>query len=292
MTRPQEEQVILFGVTQADSRETAADTTAAPAPRSPAGTGAAAGSRGAYRPGYELIAEQILELIARSQPAPGRPDAHRERDRRAARDQPHGRARGDQDPLSARPDQGAKGPRALRRRRRRNARHALGRLLPADRPRSHLHALRVPPRPGSGGEPPRRHPGDTDGAARHRGGRGAVPRGACDGAAGTVPPRRRRLPSQHRGGIAQPVPPGGSARSTAPADAVGHHRTARDARRPRGRSGRGARSHLPGDPRRRAGRRRHTSPPCTWTRRSRTISGRSSAACSAVSRASGRTRRR
>ena len=71
MTRPQKEQVILFGVTQADSRETAADTTAAPAPRSPAGTGAAAGSRGAYRPGYELIAEQILELIARSQLRPG-----------------------------------------------------------------------------------------------------------------------------------------------------------------------------------------------------------------------------
>ena len=71
MTRPQEEQVILFGVTQADSRETAAGTAAAPAPRSPAGTGDAAGSRGAYRPGYELIAEQILELIARSQLRPG-----------------------------------------------------------------------------------------------------------------------------------------------------------------------------------------------------------------------------
>lgn len=71
MTRPQEEQVILFGVTQADSREPAADTTAAPAPRSPAGTGDAAGSRGAYRPGYERIAEQILELIARSQLRPG-----------------------------------------------------------------------------------------------------------------------------------------------------------------------------------------------------------------------------
>jgi len=71
MTRPQEEQVILFGVTQADSRETAAGTAAAPVPRSPAGTGDAAGSRGAYRPGYELIAEQILELIARSQLRPG-----------------------------------------------------------------------------------------------------------------------------------------------------------------------------------------------------------------------------
>ena len=71
MTRPQEEQVILFGVTQADSRETAAGTTAATAPRSPAGTGDAAGSRSAYRPGYELIAEQILELIARSQLRPG-----------------------------------------------------------------------------------------------------------------------------------------------------------------------------------------------------------------------------
>jgi DNA-binding FadR family transcriptional regulator len=45
--------------------------TAAPAPRSPAGSGDAAGSRGAYRPGYERIAEQILELIARSQLRPG-----------------------------------------------------------------------------------------------------------------------------------------------------------------------------------------------------------------------------
>src|SRR5215472_4947507 len=50
MTRPQKEQVILFGVTQADSREAAA---------------------GAYRPGYERIAEQILELIARSRLQPG-----------------------------------------------------------------------------------------------------------------------------------------------------------------------------------------------------------------------------
>ena len=71
MTRPQEEQVILIGVTQADRRETTAGMTAAPAPRSPAGTGDAAGSRGAYRPGYERIAEQILELIARSQLRPG-----------------------------------------------------------------------------------------------------------------------------------------------------------------------------------------------------------------------------
>ena len=71
MTRPQEEQVILFGVTQVDSGDAVTGTTATPAPRSPAGAGDAPGSRGAYRPGYELIAEQILELIARSQLLPG-----------------------------------------------------------------------------------------------------------------------------------------------------------------------------------------------------------------------------
>jgi len=71
MTRPQGEQVILFGVTQADSGDAGAGTTATTVTRSPTGTGDAAGSRGAYRPGYELIAEQILELIARSQLRPG-----------------------------------------------------------------------------------------------------------------------------------------------------------------------------------------------------------------------------
>jgi len=71
MTRPQEEQVILFGVTQVDSGDAVTGTTATTAPRSPAGAGDAPGSRGAYRPGYELIAEQILELIARSQLLPG-----------------------------------------------------------------------------------------------------------------------------------------------------------------------------------------------------------------------------
>jgi DNA-binding FadR family transcriptional regulator len=71
MTRPQGEQVILFGVRQADSGGAVTGTTAATATRSPAGTGDAAGSRGVYRPGYELIAEQILELISRSQLRPG-----------------------------------------------------------------------------------------------------------------------------------------------------------------------------------------------------------------------------
>ena len=71
MTRPQEEQVILFGVTQVDSGDAVTGTAATTATRSPAGAGDAAGSRGAYRPGYELIAEQILELIARSQLLPG-----------------------------------------------------------------------------------------------------------------------------------------------------------------------------------------------------------------------------
>lgn len=71
MTRPQGEQVILFGVTQVDSGDAVAGPAATTAPRSPAGTADAAGSRGAYRPGYERIAEQILELIARSQLLPG-----------------------------------------------------------------------------------------------------------------------------------------------------------------------------------------------------------------------------
>jgi len=71
MTRPQGEQVILFGVTQVDSGDAVSGVAATTAPRSPAGPGDAAGSRGAYRPGYELIAEQILELIARSQLLPG-----------------------------------------------------------------------------------------------------------------------------------------------------------------------------------------------------------------------------
>jgi GntR family transcriptional repressor for pyruvate dehydrogenase complex len=71
MTRPQGEQVILFGVTQVDSGDAVTGTTATSAPRSPAGAADASGGRGAYRPGYELIAEQILELIARSQLLPG-----------------------------------------------------------------------------------------------------------------------------------------------------------------------------------------------------------------------------
>jgi GntR family transcriptional regulator, transcriptional repressor for pyruvate dehydrogenase complex len=71
MARPQEEQAILFGVTQVDSGDAVAGPAATTAPRSPAGTADAAGSRGAYRPGYELVAEQILELIARSQLLPG-----------------------------------------------------------------------------------------------------------------------------------------------------------------------------------------------------------------------------
>jgi DNA-binding FadR family transcriptional regulator len=71
MTRPQGEQVILFRVTQVDSGDAVAGPAAPTATRSPAGTGDAAGSRGAYRPGYELIAEQILELIAQSQLRPG-----------------------------------------------------------------------------------------------------------------------------------------------------------------------------------------------------------------------------
>jgi GntR family transcriptional repressor for pyruvate dehydrogenase complex len=39
--------------------------------RTPAGAGDATPARGAYRPGYERVAEQILELIARSRLRPG-----------------------------------------------------------------------------------------------------------------------------------------------------------------------------------------------------------------------------
>jgi len=39
--------------------------------RTPAGAGDATPTRGAYRPGYERVAEQILELIARSRLRPG-----------------------------------------------------------------------------------------------------------------------------------------------------------------------------------------------------------------------------
>jgi DNA-binding FadR family transcriptional regulator len=58
---------ILLDVTQAEN----GDTAAGPALDAAAGAPDAAHARGAYRPGYERVAEQILELIARSQLRPG-----------------------------------------------------------------------------------------------------------------------------------------------------------------------------------------------------------------------------
>ena len=58
---------ILLDVTQAENGDTAAGTALDAA----AGAPDAAHVRGAYRPGYERVAEQILELIARAQLRPG-----------------------------------------------------------------------------------------------------------------------------------------------------------------------------------------------------------------------------
>ncbi len=58
-------------MTQADSGETVTAATPAAAAPAPAGAGDSTPARGAYRPGYERVAEQILELIARSGLRPG-----------------------------------------------------------------------------------------------------------------------------------------------------------------------------------------------------------------------------
>ena len=71
MRQSRREQVILFGVTQADGGDEVAGMTADATTRTSAGAGDATQTRSAYRPGYERIAEQILELIARSDLRPG-----------------------------------------------------------------------------------------------------------------------------------------------------------------------------------------------------------------------------
>jgi GntR family transcriptional regulator, transcriptional repressor for pyruvate dehydrogenase complex len=71
MRRSRKEQVILFGVTQAHGGDKVAGMTADAATRTSAGDGDVMPARSAYRPGYERIAEQILELIARSDLRPG-----------------------------------------------------------------------------------------------------------------------------------------------------------------------------------------------------------------------------
>lgn len=71
MRQSRGEQVILFGVTQAESGDAVAGMTPGTVARTPAGAGDDTPARGAYRPGYERVAEQILELIARSRLRPG-----------------------------------------------------------------------------------------------------------------------------------------------------------------------------------------------------------------------------
>jgi DNA-binding FadR family transcriptional regulator len=65
------EQVILFCVTQAESGDTVAGMAQGATTPAPAGANDATPARSAYRPGYERVAEQILELIARSRLRPG-----------------------------------------------------------------------------------------------------------------------------------------------------------------------------------------------------------------------------
>lgn len=65
------EQVILSGVTQANSEDTVAGTAQGGVTQTSADAGGAMRARSAYRPGYERVAEQILELIARSRLRPG-----------------------------------------------------------------------------------------------------------------------------------------------------------------------------------------------------------------------------
>lgn len=63
--------VILLGVTQAEEGDVVNGIAIGAAAQAESGTHDASPTRSAYRPGYELAAEQILELIARSQLRPG-----------------------------------------------------------------------------------------------------------------------------------------------------------------------------------------------------------------------------
>jgi GntR family transcriptional regulator, transcriptional repressor for pyruvate dehydrogenase complex len=64
-------QVILFGVTQAENGDTVTGPAQGGVTQTSADAGGATRPRSAYRPGYERVAEQILELIARSRLRPG-----------------------------------------------------------------------------------------------------------------------------------------------------------------------------------------------------------------------------
>ena len=162
---------------------------------------------GPYRPGYELVAERILELIAESGMRPGdRMPTENElaaqlgTSRTVVREAVKilsalGR-------ISAQKGRGLyvaddAGDAGL---------DGLGRLLPADRPRPRLHAVRVPPGPGGRGRPARRDPGHPGRTAHHRGRGRPVPGGprdrrgrSCSTAATTTStsasPRPRTTPS-------------------------------------------------------------------------------------------------
>ena len=256
MRRSRKEQVILFGVTQAHGGDRVAGMTADATTRTSAGDGDVMPARSAYRPGYERIAEQILELIARSDLRPGdRMPTENEiaaqlgTSRTVVREaikilSALGRIKAQKGRgLYVADDDGMLGMRA-------------GGALPANRPRSRLHALRVPPRPGSRGEPARRHPrharrscAPSKRAAEQLCREGHVTgQPDCSTMATTISTsasrRRRTTPSSSR----RCARPGACCMQSS------HDRAARHARRPRGRSGRGARRDLPGHPRRRAGR--------------------------------------
>ena len=259
------------------------DRTAAPATPAP--------RSGAYRAGIRAGRRADPGADRAVAAAPGRPDAHGERDRRAARDEPHGRARGDQDPLSARADQGAEGPRALRRRRRRDARRCAG-AASSCRPTSITStcssssaASRNPRRAAS--PPPGRHPTELraiEAAAQ------TVPGGHATG----QPELFRQgddefhlsiAAASHNPFLVAAVREARRLLMQSPRSGCTGHSAATRPKRSK------SRRDLPGEPDGEPATR-PMPPPCTWITRWRTTAGRSGAAYSAASRASGRTRRR
>ena len=194
---------------------------------------------GPYRPGYELVAEQILQLIAESQLQPGdRMPTENElaaqlgtsrtvvreaikilSATRAGRAQ---KGRG----LYVADDEGMLGSSRWE-----------GFFLPTDL--DHVYMLfefrRVQESEASRLAATRATPAELraiEAAAQH------VPGRTRDGAARAVRQRRRRLPPQHRGRLAQPVPGRGCTRGTPPARASPARSdcTARSAATPRKRS--------------------------------------------------------
>ena len=131
---------------------------------------------GEYRPGYEVVAEQILQFIAEHELSPGdRMPTEKElaaqlgASRTVVREavkilSATGR-------VSAQKGRGlyvADGEGVL-------GRGRLRRVLHPDQPGPHLHAVRVPPDPGDRGQPAGRDPGQPGRTAGDRGRRAGVP---------------------------------------------------------------------------------------------------------------------